>query len=257
MSTAQCYYPNGKEAPKSQQQPCNSTEDGRVSLCCDMRNSVCTTTGLCLGSAGYYYRGTCTDRSWISPSCPRVCTDQNKDSTVNFYPCVAGNFDFKHQICCGYSDTKDCCANNFTTSFGIPFAPTHSVAAAVSLIATTVTQSESVASNFPISTTECVAPTQTPACTSCGPPPIAGYVGGTVGAGVGVGLIGLIVILLRERKWRKETTKKSEATTDFQWHQPHPEPQRSYFAPAAELDVPAGQHDKPPSPTNRPMFVIQ
>ena len=68
-----CYYPNGDIAPNYK--PCSSTEDGSISVCCELSTSVCTTKGLCFGSDGYMYRGGCTDQSWKSESCPSVCAN--------------------------------------------------------------------------------------------------------------------------------------------------------------------------------------
>ena len=78
---SKCYYPNGKTAPNYQ--PCNSTDDGSTSVCCELSTSVCTTKGLCLGSDSYIYRGGCTDQSWKSESCPSVCAN-GMDLSIKF-----------------------------------------------------------------------------------------------------------------------------------------------------------------------------
>ena len=70
-SNASCFAPD--DTLVTTWSPCNSTEDGRVSACCELSSSVCTTTGLCVGSAEYFYRAGCTDPSWRSPSCPSQC----------------------------------------------------------------------------------------------------------------------------------------------------------------------------------------
>ena len=68
-----CYWPIG--TPAMGFEPCNSTANGAVSACCDLTRSVCTTSSICVGIYGNYYRGACTDRSWLSPSCGSQCVD--------------------------------------------------------------------------------------------------------------------------------------------------------------------------------------
>jgi len=67
-ATLACYWPNGGVDTGSV--PCNQTTT--VSACCSPGDS-CSATGLCLGSAGYPYRGSCTDQTWASPACSKLC----------------------------------------------------------------------------------------------------------------------------------------------------------------------------------------
>lgn len=76
---AQCFFPGGGPADEGYG-ICNSTAGGVHSVCCDLRNSVCTTTGLCAGSAGYYYRGGCTDRTFKDLACPQDCVNGTSPS---------------------------------------------------------------------------------------------------------------------------------------------------------------------------------
>src|SRR5579862_5078379 len=73
-----CYFPDHNTVAPSGYGPCNSTADGEFSACCDLGNSACSTTGYCYGSAGYMYRGACTDKTWNSPACPGTCSDGTK-----------------------------------------------------------------------------------------------------------------------------------------------------------------------------------
>ena len=67
---ATCYFPDGT-VEAGFYFPCNTTTEG--SACCDADTSVCTTAGLCVSSAGWIYRGACTDKTWQSPYCPSRC----------------------------------------------------------------------------------------------------------------------------------------------------------------------------------------
>jgi hypothetical protein len=70
-----CYYPNGVANHGA---PCNSDAD--VSVCCGP-TFVCLSNGLCqVGPdtrqthAYKFYRSGCTDPTFTSPSCPKICT---------------------------------------------------------------------------------------------------------------------------------------------------------------------------------------
>jgi hypothetical protein len=67
-----CYFPDADIAVNDT--PCTSNN---VSICCQT-NATCLENGLCFdpfGSAvGGYIRGSCTDKSWQSVSCPQYCT---------------------------------------------------------------------------------------------------------------------------------------------------------------------------------------
>lgn len=65
-----CYLPDGDLVQEDT--PCSSDEE--VSPCCG-EESVCVANGLCLKTKPkFLYRGTCTDHTWNSPSCPQFCT---------------------------------------------------------------------------------------------------------------------------------------------------------------------------------------
>ena len=73
-ATATCFWPNGDVAAESYV-PCNGTAEG---ACCD-RGDICTTSGLCLGRAGYMYRGGCTSSEWA----PFQCADHCSQGSMN------------------------------------------------------------------------------------------------------------------------------------------------------------------------------
>lgn len=83
--SAICYFPDGTTAP--QDVPCN--DDTGHSACCGqgyacLSNGVCTATGDELQKAGSstYVRGSCTDSSWRSSSCPSFCVSPLYDNVA-------------------------------------------------------------------------------------------------------------------------------------------------------------------------------
>ncbi|KAI1178479.1 hypothetical protein F4777DRAFT_537775 [Nemania sp. FL0916] len=232
-STAKCYWPDGSETG-THYKPCNSTDGGRVSSCCSLDDSYCTTSGACFWTiGGYYYRGGCTDSYWASFDCPKMCLEDKHDTRI--YPCVPG-VDEKHQtLCCGYNRTTNCCADNFTMSFGSFFSPKYALLDTISqsmklasqsmtTSQSTTSSSQSTASSFQTTTsppyglssttsdvltwsastsaTECTVSTPSQAGVACNPDSVAGYVGSSIGAAIGIGLISLATIFWREKKWR-------------------------------------------------------
>lgn len=78
---AECYLPNGvdrnkaKDAPDHNYQPCkNSTE---ASMCCNSgTGDICRDNGLCYNpSSKQIWRESCTDPTWKSPGCLKLCAD--------------------------------------------------------------------------------------------------------------------------------------------------------------------------------------
>ena len=87
---AKCYVPNGDIAPDNF--PCFLAQG--VSACCGA-NAVCLSTGLCaplhFTSVSNIIRGTCTDPTWSSPSCPQYCTGRCPPLTSYFASFRIGN----------------------------------------------------------------------------------------------------------------------------------------------------------------------
>jgi|SRR5271155_4564673 hypothetical protein len=69
-----CYFPDGSVAAYNglDYVPCKETSAGGVTYCCDP-NEICTIAGYCVGAAGVFYRGGCTDKTWTSSLCPVLC----------------------------------------------------------------------------------------------------------------------------------------------------------------------------------------
>lgn len=76
---AECYLPNGVNRNKAKDdeshdyQPCGNSTD--VSMCCNVgTGDVCRENGLCYNrSAQLLWRESCTDPTWESPGCLKLC----------------------------------------------------------------------------------------------------------------------------------------------------------------------------------------
>lgn len=82
-----CYAPDGVSIANKSFAPCNRlgiTQSGVHSSCCQLNldslavgtRDLCTATGLCLND-GVIRRGFCTDKTWKSSACVKVCDNVN------------------------------------------------------------------------------------------------------------------------------------------------------------------------------------
>lgn len=141
---AECYYPDKTIEPEYQ--PCNPKQVNGTA-CCALSTSVCSTEGYCYGSAGFLYRGGCTDPDWASPNCAKKCLNSTwspykkcptdlilnincvlvaQHSFSNILPCSSGVY--TRIWCCsdvaGSAEaTQSCCNNSFSYNLGLPYAP--------------------------------------------------------------------------------------------------------------------------------------
>lgn len=84
-SSAACYYPNGTDVTTYRSEnnayaPCNAS--AQESMCCrinlspDSSKDHCRSDGLCDSpNHVYLWRESCTDPTWKSPHCQRLCLD--------------------------------------------------------------------------------------------------------------------------------------------------------------------------------------
>lgn len=78
FARSQCYYPNGDLAKNSR--PCDITNDA-LTVCCEagyncLENKVCQSdedTNSTTVELGDLERGSCTDKTWKAPGCPKFC----------------------------------------------------------------------------------------------------------------------------------------------------------------------------------------
>lgn len=84
---SQCYFPNTTLNSHPDYQPCPPVIQGSVSMCCATNRTTdpetCLPNGLCGGRGGkdagdnvedLYWRESCTDKSWKSTYCLKLCT---------------------------------------------------------------------------------------------------------------------------------------------------------------------------------------
>ena len=70
LARGTCYYPD-RSIPPELYAECN-TVSNEDNACCNTGDQ-CTTQGYCYDTAGYLYRGGCTDITWESPNCASEC----------------------------------------------------------------------------------------------------------------------------------------------------------------------------------------
>lgn len=213
-----CYYPNGTDRniglPGQYFQPIDPFASN--SMCCQFGDNIPDTTnaefpGLCISTAadGLLLREACTDPSWQSPYCIKLCVQgeddwgSGLDASANdapVTPCGDGSF------CCGEqgSSSKNCCGaghgvwvvNGSTTSV-------HP--------SSTTTSSTSV--SFTVSTEPSIVSTSEPAGNKhIGKGVIAGII---VGAVLGTGFLLTIVWKGLKLYKRKLTTTVQQGSDNF------------------------------------------
>ncbi|KAK1823995.1 hypothetical protein LTR12_001528 [Friedmanniomyces endolithicus] len=109
FAESQCYWPNHNAAPGNYT-ACNAAAP--YSSCC-RANEVCMTNGLCLQTqelANRLSRGACTDQTFSSTACPKVCDDIITGNSLTIflaYDDAANNGAF----CCvyPYNSTSEQC----------------------------------------------------------------------------------------------------------------------------------------------------
>lgn len=247
-----CYYPDGFTiAPLHT--PCNTsasdTPQSASSCCRNYANAYCVSNGLCYDE-GVLSRGSCTDKTWKSPSCPQVCTtglvifcqfltqatnylQEHKNASLAIYNCKGqGTYQ------CGWGD----CSTNFTDQN--PF--------------TIILRDDqkSAATSLPSKTSDTLA------------------VGLAVGLSLGLSLLVSLYFLYRQRRQLKAAESTStrnslektwEIRSNWQWphgqtspsiipglHSPPPPPQSAHIQPARYETPPAtlsaAQHGPPVPP---------
>ncbi|OQO11005.1 hypothetical protein B0A48_05260 [Cryoendolithus antarcticus] len=112
MSSRSCYDPSNATQPNDH--PCNSDAD--VSVCCNVEDE-CTSNGLCKyrgdSNNNWLWRGTCTDPTWESDTCPHYCLNITQANAI-ITACSEDTY------CCAYDNIVqqsaavpnfDCCTD--------------------------------------------------------------------------------------------------------------------------------------------------
>ena len=197
LASALCYYPNGKP---SDDLACDPTAE--VSVCCN-RGAACLSNGVCehlpnssAGVAATYGRGSCTDQSWQSASCPQFCQTTFLGGGVPVSNCTTDG-----DWCCG-ADDGSCCdgkvvklgVGNLETTLGLVATSTstarRSSASSSSLRGTATSVERTRPTTSPAGI---VATTSSPAAAASTSTHSANDTAIKVGAGVGSAL-GLLLI---------------------------------------------------------------
>ncbi|KAL8923492.1 MAG: hypothetical protein Q9172_003099 [Xanthocarpia lactea] len=264
--SADCYYPNGTDRnqglPEDRYLPINTGDD--FSMCCTILGDKPRSDGLCENAAGtVIWRESCTDRTWQSPKCIKLCASSSLDTNGSpgiggrqadndepVTPCVDGSY------CCGDGSLGSECCNNgrgvflrdgttqkdnpASTSSGRPSSSPISTTLPTRAATSAATTAGLVASSTPtVSSASLTAPESKPS--------VGAIVGGVIG-----GLAGLVLVLaaLWFLIFRK---RKSIAVDPHKAHQQsHPpiespcvqEAQGSYMEDYKRSELEAGYVDK-------------
>lgn len=231
IANALCYFPGGHVA--STYQPCEDVSTGGETYCCELSTSVCTSGGYCVGNAATFYRGGCTDPSWVSDKCPSLCARGEcfrkasrpriaksspvvTDSFANFYSCNPGQFSHDNWVCGNPSQpfTDFCNTTTFSFDPGEPFVPQEQTVVGASTTFSTAQSTTTVTvqgtTTVTAQSTATVSPSEpSNGRTSC-PSQNGTIIGAAVGVGLGMGSLlfaGILYLILGERKKRKSADR--------------------------------------------------
>jgi hypothetical protein len=235
-----CFYPDGSQAQSDY--ACNLTAEH--SFCCAIGYN-CLDNKICVAE-GYsdWNRGSCTDKTWNSPDCPRFCMDFSSSGGSWLVNCAedAG-------VCCYdtlAASPEDCCSANLTGQNPVsklPGEPTpftlitsgastqtrvlsSSSSSSSSISATSATSSSTTSTiSTSTSTTSAVSTpssTSSPIDSSPAPTPAASssdstlttgaYVGIAIGIAAAIGLLGAAIFLFRRRQRSNRQQSQSPMT---------------------------------------------
>lgn len=106
LPATQCFFPNGTLALNFY--PCYRDRD--TSFCCGI-GETCGSNALCYAvddsveDMWWGRRGACTDKTWISHDCPKICTDHAPGGTALIWYCKEGTW------CCDNEGGGDSCCS--------------------------------------------------------------------------------------------------------------------------------------------------
>ncbi|KAJ5156045.1 hypothetical protein N7492_008848 [Penicillium capsulatum] len=101
VASQTCYWPSGEKAAEDWLQCPNSKH------CCH-ETEACLSNGLCFGGKHMtLYRGACTDQSWNTGDCPKVCFEKIASKWANLFRCSSNESIFN----CGTQGRNHVCAN--------------------------------------------------------------------------------------------------------------------------------------------------
>ncbi|KAL9589492.1 MAG: hypothetical protein Q9203_001710 [Teloschistes exilis] len=265
--SAKCYFPNGNDRnagfPNATYFPVNPSED--FSMCCSHLGDKPRDDGLCENSDGsVIWRESCTDRTWQSPKCIKLCADTSEDTNntpgqgrqedndEQVTPCANGSY------CCGDGSLGFNCCNegrgvflkDGTTQKANPTATSASTAPSHSPlpVSTPATAAAGVTTSSTVGTTPSLpAPTPSPQKSKNNAGAIAGGVVGGL-AGFSLAFAAIYLILRRRRKDQHAAKAEDAYPPAYPSISTHPqaihEAQGSYKEDYKRSELQAGRVEK-------------
>ncbi|KAE9369220.1 hypothetical protein N431DRAFT_413025 [Stipitochalara longipes BDJ] len=201
----QCFYPDGVTVEPNHT-PCNTTQ---VDSACCLPQDSCTAQGLCLGTSNFNYRGSCTDKSWQSNSCPQTCrldpfTKQPFGAQTPIISC-SGPGAIPNEFCCN-SVGKNCCT---VAPFGLGSTGNAFSHGLDQLVLNLKNANNGISSSASSSSTQ-ASSAKKPATKPSTPLSIASTVGLAIGIPLGALVLGVLGFLFWREK-RRATPKISRS----------------------------------------------
>ncbi|KUJ09564.1 uncharacterized protein LY89DRAFT_273028 [Mollisia scopiformis] len=218
LASATTCYLYGGQAIDSAYQPCNGTAP--VSMCCHLgvsnnNGDACgsgSTYGLCGVTGTQLWRESCTDQTWQSPSCLKLCTTgagATGDSMIT--ACDDGSY------CCGQNNATCCDAGQgmFIVDNEVSLTKSTSSSSSASSTATSLPSTSSSSTSAPIAASSTGTPSPMPTNSTSSGMTTGAKVGIAVGVTGGVLAIaaGLVFLFMRRRK---DTGLPTEPMADYQ-----------------------------------------
>ena len=250
---ALCYFPDGTIATDLQCDP-----NALVSACCE-RNSVCLSNGVCAetrNSSGVvnYVRGSCTDKSWGSLSCPLFCRQgttfflkwrmtslidgltANLGGSAGVYLC-----DGKDHWCCDNGNVYQGCCSDSRNDLGLPVGTPVMTIAGNATAAPSDTSIPSLPSSTTAPSTMATVTAGTTSPATMGDPTTAMPASSKdldlkIGAGVGIPLGIALLMALVYVAFLKTKRSRPEAVVKLQVDDNHTLAPQQCIIKVAELD---------------------
>ncbi|KAI4194912.1 MAG: hypothetical protein LQ348_002535 [Seirophora lacunosa] len=228
---ATCYYPNGTDRnrgfPSDTYFPINPGDD--FSMCCSRLGDKPRSDGLCANSDGsVIWRESCTDRTWQSPKCIKLCagTDpdtndspgsgRQMDNDEQVTPCSDGSY------CCGDGGLGSSCCNEGRGVFVRDGTTQNNNPTATPTSSTTSETLPTTANTLPVTAAISAGPTADAAPTPASSSQDSGVNTGAIAGGLVGGLAGLLIIVLA--LWffyrRRKANKTAQSSTTQQHEYP-------------------------------------
>ncbi|PLB45020.1 hypothetical protein P170DRAFT_458610 [Aspergillus steynii IBT 23096] len=206
IQATRCFWRDNSLA-LDEYEPCFPTRAN--SGCCgtnkkgDQINDICLSNGLCYAQVrpytGLILQNTCTDQSWKSSDCPKICPEDMRTTFgIHVLPCP--RYSNRHWCCS--SNGSDCCDNAFEMDMGTLMLPSDNAPTTVSgkVSTSTATVFSTVTSKI-----------KTPGGGSDEDKQKTTLVGAGVGAGLGACILAMAGALWFQRRMYEKRLRESKA----------------------------------------------